>query len=88
MKKLGFIHGENFLDLDRIDLSVLIEMYLKQPSKLQKIAENGRHLVFQNHSASARTSQFSMCIDAILRGEFYGTEWDSGAFVLRDWMST
>jgi hypothetical protein len=86
-KELGFINGEHFLEVGPDELPGAIDALEREPERAQRIAANGRQLVFDRHSFAARSEQLANCFQAIERGHFGGSRWNSGNFVVQSEMS-
>lgn len=76
---LGFINGENFIVAkNNIELKTSLEKY--SINELQKIANQGRKLIWEKHSDWARREQLKTIFNLIFQGKFKGSYWEKGEY--------
>ena len=76
---LGFIDGVNFIVAhNNIELKVSLKKYTL--NELQKIADQGRKLIWEKHSDWARREQLKETFNLIFKGKFKGNYWDKGEY--------
>jgi hypothetical protein len=81
-ENLGFQNGVNCLVAEDIfELESIIENYSLE--EYQRIADAGRNLIWRFHSDVPRTAQLSACLERISLGEFNGSFWKDGEYILR-----
>ena len=81
-ENLGFQNGVNCLVAEDIfELESIIENYSLE--EYQRIADAGRNLIWRFHSDVPRTAQLSACLERISLGEFNGSFWKNGEYILR-----
>lgn len=76
---LGFIDGNNYIVAESLD--DLKEAMKISEEELQRVAINGRNLVWDKHSDWARREQLSKAIDLILNNKFKGSCWRKGEYI-------
>ena len=76
---MGFIDGVNFLKVkSNNEIKDILESYsLKE---IQKIANEGRKLIWRNHSDWARRKQLLETFNLISEGKFNGSYWEKGMY--------
>jgi hypothetical protein len=76
---MGFIDGVNFLIVkSNNEIKDILESYSLK--KIQKIANEGRKLVWKNHSDWARRKQLLETFNLISEGKFKGSYWEKGMY--------
>lgn len=80
-ENFGFRHGVNCLVAEDIqELHHAIDNYTVE--EYQKIADNGRELIWRSHSDFARAKQLAACLEKITAGTFKGSYWDDGSYIV------
>jgi hypothetical protein len=80
---LGFVDGVHYVEADPEDLPGVLRRFESDPDRAQEIAANGRQLVFERHSLQARARQIAACFAAICDGDYRGSAWVDGEFVVK-----
>ncbi len=81
-ENLGFKNGVNCLVAEDIfELESIIDNYNLE--EYQRIADAGRNLIWRFHSDIPRTAQLSACFERISSGEFNGSFWKDGEYILK-----
>ena len=76
---LGFLDGVNFLVAhNNIELEASLKKY--SLDELQKIADQGRKLIWEKHSDWARREQLMETFKLIFQGKFKGSYWKKGVY--------
>jgi len=76
---MGFMDGVNFLKVkNNIEIKDILESYSVE--ELQKIANEGRMLIWRNHSDWARKKQLLETFNLISEGKFNGSYWEKGTY--------
>jgi hypothetical protein len=76
---LGFIDGVNFIVAhNNTELEASLKKY--SLNELQKIADQGRKLIWEKHSDWARRKQLLETFNLIFKGTFKGSYWDKGEY--------
>ncbi len=79
---LGFAHGRNVFACEARNILDAHDWLTSDPARAQSIADAGRNLVRENHSVEARSRQIGACLRRIISGDFHGSRWQNGQFVL------
>lgn len=79
---LGFVDGESAVVINESDVLGQVVALLEDSSRIQQIALRGQSIVWEKHSLQARASQLTSALRAISGGDFRGSTWDRGEFVL------
>jgi len=80
---LGFRDGVNCIYIKSInEIIKIIEMIKDNIEHFQPIASEGRKLVLTKHSVSARASQLSQVLEKINQGNYNGSFWKDGDFII------
>lgn len=80
LESLGFSDGESAVFIDDAHFLEQVDSLLNDHENTQRIAEQGRSIVFANHSLAARALQFHHTLESILSGRFRGSIWKNGSF--------
>ena len=80
-KELGFEHNVNYINAEPSGLNEALEYWLDNP-KAQAIANAGQQLIKQKHSLSSRGDQIEKCIRAMVSGNYKGSHWRDGEFII------
>lgn len=68
MKDLGFIPGENYIELtDESNIRQTVEYYLKRDYERELIAKSGYHLIHSRHTTIKRANEFIKIMDSIIK---------------------
>jgi hypothetical protein len=81
--RIGFADGVSCLLVQPDSLADVVVHLEKNPDEAQRLADNGRNLMYREHSISARIDQIRSCLNAIVAGKFLGAEWIDGRYVVR-----
>jgi len=80
---LGFKDGINCIYVKSIDEVIkTIEMFKNDIEYFEAIASEGRKLVLTKHSVSARASQLNQVLEKINQGNYNGSFWKDGDFII------
>lgn len=83
LKDLGFKNGENFLSIERAEeIFDILGTFENNLDKIQQIASRGQNLIYENHTVSARTIQLKSAFEKIIAGDYKGSYWEEGKFIL------
>jgi len=81
-RELGFTDGINTVIVDEHRLLDQVRGLLDRPEQAQAIADCGRQLIWERHSLPARACQFRQCLETIIQGDFAGSFWNDGEFIV------
>ena len=81
-KSLGFVDGESAVLLNEADPVGQAVKLLADTERLQTIARRGQEVVWEKHSIQARATQMEAALSLVLKGQFKGSVWHDGEFVL------
>lgn len=81
-ENLGFADRKNAIVVASDAIGDAVEWLRKSPTEAQEIADEGRKLIWNQHSLHARADQFARCLANIAAGRFMGSRWDTGKFVV------
>ena len=78
---LGFQNGVNCLVAE--DLQTLNKILANYDvNRYQQLADNGRSFIWDKHTIHSRTVQLELCLTSIKSGNFNGSHWDQGEFII------
>jgi hypothetical protein len=83
-ESLGYKFGVSAIEIDPERPVEQVMDLLNNLPFLQKIAQNGRELVWNSHSIQARANQVGQALAAISEGRFRGSTWANGQFRIVD----
>ncbi len=78
----GFIDGENAITVTTDNVIDTCEYFLTHIDEMQKIADNGRKMIYEKHTAIAQARLVVKAIDAINKKQFIGSRWENGQFII------
>jgi hypothetical protein len=81
-ESLGFSDGVSAVVIDEADPVGQVIQLLSDLDRIQKIARKGQEVVWNEHSIQARATQLKTALNAISQGDFKGSTWRFGKFVL------
>ena len=82
-EKIGYREGVHFIKLiDANEIPDIVDEVENNINKFAEIASVGQRITQELHSVSARASQIGKCLNAIKSGDFHGSTWIAGEFVL------
>ncbi|WP_027204152.1 glycosyltransferase [Butyrivibrio fibrisolvens] len=82
MENLGFLNDKNMVLVDDNSIIDTISYLLKNPEKMQKIADAGKALVKEKHTYKERCKSLISSIESIINKRFKGSYWKQGNFVI------
>jgi hypothetical protein len=83
-EKLGFVDRKNAVVVTPSNIGTVVEWLRKSPIEAQAIADAGRKLIWNRHSLHARAEQLARALSSIAAGQFSGSRWDKGEFVVEE----
>lgn len=78
----GFRDGENMVLVTPESVLDVTEELMKNPKRMQEIAENGQRLVLSLHTSRKRAEDTIRAIKAIIKREYKGSYWENGRFII------
>lgn len=82
-EEIGFKDNENCIVVNSNNIVAKAEEILNDKDRLVEIAEQGKKLIWKNHSFTARQDQMDRSFRRILNNDFKGSYWEDGKFHLR-----
>jgi hypothetical protein len=82
-EELGFKDGEHYLKAEPKNLADRLDEIISDPDRAQVIANAGRKLVVSKHSLNARANQIRACLTELINGNYLGSYWNQGRFVVK-----
>ncbi len=79
---MGFKDKYNVIEAKPEKMPQVMNMLLENPEKMQKIALRGQQLVIKKHTISCRIKNVKSALETIKKGEFAGSHYDNGDFVI------
>jgi len=80
-ENLGFRNRVNcFVSEDLEEINSVLNNY--NIEEYQRIASEGQNLVWRLHSDYARTQQLKICLEKISLGQFNGSFWENGSYIV------
>ena len=80
--ELGFVDNKHYIHATPNDVCDVIQEFTSKPDEAQDIAHAGSKLVAQSHSLNARANQISSCLKQIIKGNYLGSHWDKGTYIV------
>lgn len=81
-ENFGFKNGVNAIISDPENVMEAYDYLQRDHERAQMIASNGRQLVWNHHSTRARSEQLRLAFEAIIAGEFSGSSWENGEYII------
>lgn len=81
---LGFHNWENMVVVTPENVLDITEELLKEPEKMQDIANKGRQLVLTVHTSRKRAEDTIRVIESIRNGKYQGSYWENGKFIISE----
>lgn len=82
LKCFGFKEWENMITVTPDSILDVCDYLYTSPKEMQRIADAGRDMVFQLHSAAVHAKHIINSIDTIKKGRFQGSHWSDGIFYI------
>jgi hypothetical protein len=79
---VGFENDVNCLIIDPENICEITHDLMRDPEKMQRLADAGQDSVMRLHSFSARLNQLEEMLNSIKKGGFNGSEWLGGKLVI------
>jgi hypothetical protein len=83
-ENFGFKHSVNSVVVEPAEFLDAIKGLEDDPLRAQRIADEGRQLIFEKHSLSARSNDLRRSLEAIQCGNYNGADWRDGELTLRN----
>lgn len=84
LERWGFRDGENMVLVTPENVLDITEELLKNPEKMQDIADKGRQLVLTAHTMRRRAEETIKAIESVRNGKYQGSYWENGRFVITE----
>lgn len=81
--ELGFNNNEHYIETAPGGLVDVLDKLSSEFKTTQRIATAGRKLVDSKHSINARANQIRACLNEMVDGNYLGSYWDKGRFVMK-----
>lgn len=82
LEKLGFASGVNMVEASPDNIIDVYKKLLREPEKMQEIANKGRELVIEKHTYRCRARATGRAFEAIIEGSYKGSHWENGEFIV------
>ena len=84
LEALGFVDGVNCIVAQPKELPDVDSFLRCEPQKAESIAQCGQELILKAHTLDARSNQIRDCLNLLMKGEFYGSYWETGELKYKD----
>ncbi|MFG6357728.1 MAG: glycosyltransferase [Acetatifactor sp.] len=84
LERWGFRNWENMVIVTPENVLDITEELLKNPEKMQDIANKGRQLVLSVHTTRKRAEDTIRAIESIRNGKYQGSYWEDGKFIITE----
>lgn len=79
---MGFKPGVNMIEASPRQIVSISRKLFKEPEYMQEIADSGRNLVLKKHTISHRATNVRNALESIEKGDYRGSHWDNGDFII------
>lgn len=84
LERWGFCNWENMVVVTPENVLDITEELLRNPEKMQDIANKGRQLVLKAHTMRKRAEDTVRVIESIRKGKYQGSYWENGEFIIAE----
>lgn len=82
LKNFGFKEWENIVLVTPDNVVEICDELFHNPQKMQNIADAGRRMILGKHTSVVHAEHVLEAITAIEKGQFRGTLWENGEFII------
>lgn len=82
LRDMGFVPGVHMIEVSADGLKKMIPEIEHDIDHMQEIADNAKRLVVEKHTYRKRAEAFRRACEKIREGEFIGSHWENGDFIL------
>lgn len=82
--EMGFVSGDHYIEAAPEDAPDVIMELSRDIGRAQAMACKAQQLVWDAHSLSARGAQLRKCLESIRAGNYLGSLWKAGKFIVEE----